>query len=43
MIAPGTGARIINEIERGRVGEPFKVAIRVDTGVSKHCSIALTG
>ncbi|VDD87374.1 unnamed protein product [Enterobius vermicularis] len=42
VIAPGTGARIINEIERGRVGEPFKVAIRVDTGVSKHCSIALT-
>uniref|UniRef100_A0A0N5AN33 Filamin-A n=1 Tax=Syphacia muris TaxID=451379 RepID=A0A0N5AN33_9BILA len=42
VISPSSGARIISNMELGRVGEPFKVAIRTDPGIAKYCNVILT-
>lgn len=42
-IDASSGAVLINEIERARVGEPIRIALRVENGLGKHLAVSMSG
>uniref|UniRef100_F1KPG9 Filamin-C n=1 Tax=Ascaris suum TaxID=6253 RepID=F1KPG9_ASCSU len=41
-IDASSGAVLINEIERARVGEPIRIALRVENGLGKHLAVSMS-